>query len=217
MKKDDLKATLGAIRTKDELIQRTMERVQAERMPKEKRSWMQSLATPAFGSRLVAVACTLVLMFGLGVWAMQNDLFAEDPAVKSPHMAGETHLGLHSDDVLQMGDAENALNTLLEESAHLTGEWAIARGVSNAIYSSEKGSGEGKHHLIVSLSLNGIEQASKASLLDSDVIVADIYFDTDEEVRQFTDCLFHEIFVLIEKNAEGQEPLWTVKKIICKK
>ncbi len=211
MKKSDLKATLGAVRANEELVKKTMKRIEERSSCERER---QIVMTPfAFGSRLAAAVCAFALVITASVWAMKNDMFSEDTVEYTPRRAAETLSEIPKSSTASK-DGGSDFGILAKEAETVDGKWAIFGGTANAFYFAEGENEEGKRRCIVSVTVERLGESSGVLLEIGDELIAEAYFSLDDEVQKFTDSISSEVSVLIEKNGEGNDQYWTVKKII---
>ena len=117
MKKDDLKASLGRIRPREELIDATLVKMRAQKEREERRS---AFFTPAYakGLRLAGALCAFALVFCIGFVVARQSALDPDTGSKlqDARLAGEI-------DTNETMGADVAMFTLDDGQ-----EWTVVRG-----------------------------------------------------------------------------------------
>ena len=213
MKKSDLRSTLGTIHAREEQIASVMERVAARSQTAERKTAMSGLS---FGMRLGAAACAFMMVVGLGVYAFSNGLFTSPDAVDyGVQRTNEENTDTeNTDNSHDSADETDTLVALLAESEKIDGGWAIIRGTANAFYFAGGEVESDMYRCIIAVSVELTEKTSDGIVISESEIAADVTFVGDAELNEFTNSISSTVTLLIEKNDDGCDTAWTVRKII---
>jgi hypothetical protein len=209
MKKEDLKASLGKIKPREELIASTIAKIDELREREERRSW---LASPVFymGLRVAGACCAIALAVAIGISAINgNKPETVDPSVVRTLAEIDT----------SGNDASNINISAFSLDDDATNGWIIASGNVDSfafgeISDSEKASGVvGKG--IVQFSADNVLERSKELSVDMSAtgtaLSASVLFYDEESLNAFVGLVSCKAILRITPEENGT---WTVLDFI---
>ena len=137
MKKHELKEALSRIQPREELIQSTIEQVNAYRQKarQQKTAPAFRLPTPVFATRLAGALCALLLVVGMGVMVGRNRTYIPTSGEGAPaaayRAAEETRDSQTEEETLTLHETSISL---MEKAQADGGTWVVAEGDLQACY-----------------------------------------------------------------------------------
>ncbi len=219
MKKNDLRSTLGAIRTREELVRSTMEKIEAQRAQSEKREESKRFDF-SFGMRLAGAMCALMIVVGIGIYGARInpplDTGSNYGFDRAHELNGEDDASDEASALNGLSEASLAIEKLAAEAEHIDGDWAIISGTAEACYFAGGEEADGESHCIIAMSVEKVERTSGISL-DSAELSAEIVFESDAEWQNFINGLSSKACFLLSVSEGENGHIWTVEKFIYEK
>ena len=217
MKKNDLITTLGAIHAPEELIGRTMAKIEA----KEARSANKSFFNFGVAPRVALAACALALVVGLGIYGgILNPPIEPSDSVRVASDDGVALLSMDREEENSYGVAEALsdfnIDELLAESENIDGDWAIVRGNTEACYFAGGEDSTSGIYCVIAVSLGGIESTSGGIAPAGKEMSFSLRFENESEMQEFLNKGSAEACFLIVADESDGDIAWTAQKFIFK-
>ena len=198
MKKDDLKASLGRIKPREELVNSTLMKMREER---EKEFRRETRFTPAYarGLRVAGAFCAFALVFCLGFFAARQGFM---PEIDNGQDARAAEL-----DTYETAGADVAMFSLGDEQ-----EWIVVRGNVFSFNFEELGESDRDSGVVsrASVQFDVVEVENRSDNLTretiSTIIETDVLFYDNDSLNAFVNLMRDEmLFKLVPTGETGWE------------
>ena len=197
MKKNDLKASLGRIRPREELINSTLANIAEQKERQQRRVFVPSYS---FNMRLAGAVCALLLVFGLGFVIARQEI--NKPDVRTLGQLEQTEAITDGISMLSLDD-------------ELENGWILIKGNINSMIFADLTSADAENGAIrrckVNITANGLIERSETLSVDLDKssadFEADVVFYDNDAMNTFFDLSTGE---MIFRLTPGDDGAWII-------